>query len=431
MGMGAQVGLHDKGVRLALSSIYMIWLRIALLDGSRNMLAGKQNIALLSAVGLGLVAGYLDIAWIMRLAGVVSEVFLRFLQLVSLPLLFFAVVSAITQMEHFEQVKTLGAKFLKYTLLTTLIAALTALGFYTLFNPTVDAVASQQAISPAALEHSYFEFLWSIVPDNFVRVFLDNQVLGCASIGVILGLSVLRLGAGHKQVVTSFFAHGFALVLQAAKLVIALIPLGIWAFVAQLVQEFRAGNEALSLILTYVLCVVSANLVQGFIVLPALLKFKGISPVKAFKGMWPALSLAFLSKSSSATMPMTLECIQKLHVKPRIAKSGVPLCTVFNMNGCAAFILVTVLFVTSYHGLHFSAGEQLIWVGIATLAAIGNAGVPMGCYFLTSAILVGLGIPLTLMGLILPIYTIIDMIETTVNVWSDSCICLIVDKETI
>ncbi len=399
---------------------------------SKEMLAGKQNIALLRAVGLGLVAGYLDIAWIMQLAGVVSEVFLRFLQLVSVPLLFFAVVSAITQMEHFEQVKTLGRKFLKYTLLTTVVAALTALGFYRLFNPTVDVVAGQQALLPAELEHNYFEFLWSIVPDNFVRVFLENQVLGCASIGVILGLSVLRLEASHKQAVTSFFAHGFALVLQVAKLIIALIPFGIWAFVTQLVQEFRAGNEALSLILTYVLCVVSANLVQGFIVLPVLLKLKGISPLKAFKGMWPALSLAFLSKSSSATMPMTLECIQhRLHVKPRIAKSGVPLCTVFNMNGCAAFILVTVLFVTSYHGLHFSTGEQLIWVGIATLAAIGNAGVPMGCYFLTSAILAGLGIPLTLMGLILPIYTIIDMIETTVNVWSDSCICLIVDKETI
>lgn len=392
----------------------------------------KQNIALLSAVILGLGAGYTDIPWLLKLAGVVSEIFLRFLQLVSLPLLFFAIVSAITQMEHFDQVKTLGRKFLKYTLLTTVIAALTAWGFYRYFDPTIDIVTAQQAITPDALAHNYFEFLWSVVPNNFVKVFLENQVLGCASIGVILGLSALRLEGAHKQAVTSFFAHGFALVLQVAKLVIAIIPFGIWAFVTQLVQEFREGNEALSLIFTYVICIVAANVVQGFVVLPLLLKFKGISPVKAFKGMWPALSLAFLSKSSSATMPVTLDCIQnRLKVKPRIAKSGVPLCTVFNMNGCAAFILVTVLFVTQYHGLHFSTGEQLIWVGIATLAAIGNAGVPMGCYFLTSAILVGLDIPLTLMGLILPIYTIIDMIETTVNVWSDSCICLIVDKETI
>jgi len=99
------------------------------------------------------------------------------------------------------------------------------------------------------------------------------------------------------------------------------------------------------------------------------------------------------------------------------------------MNGCAAFILTTVLFVATQNGMDFSTTELLAWVLIATIAAIGNAGVPMGCYFLTSALLVSLDVPLALLGLILPFYAFIDMLETALNVWSDACVTAIVDKD--
>ena len=99
------------------------------------------------------------------------------------------------------------------------------------------------------------------------------------------------------------------------------------------------------------------------------------------------------------------------------------------MNGCAAFILTTVLFVASMHGVSFSAFDLIGWVLLSSIAAIGNAGVPMGCFFLTSAFLIGMDIPLYMMGLILPFYTILDMIETMLNVWSDACITIAVDKD--
>jgi Na+/H+-dicarboxylate symporter len=101
------------------------------------------------------------------------------------------------------------------------------------------------------------------------------------------------------------------------------------------------------------------------------------------------------------------------------------------MNGCAAFILATGLFVAASNGFTFTLLQMLGWVFIATIAAIGNAGVPMGCYFLTTALLAAMNIPVEMMGIILPFYTFLDMVETSLNVWSDASVALIVDKETI
>ena len=99
------------------------------------------------------------------------------------------------------------------------------------------------------------------------------------------------------------------------------------------------------------------------------------------------------------------------------------------MNGCAAFILVTSLFLMQNGGVNLSIGQMILWLFIAVIAAIGNAGVPMGCYFLTLSLMTGQGAPIGIMGIILPIYTIIDMIETAENVWSDSCVAAMTDKD--
>ena len=121
--------------------------------------------------------------------------------------------------------------------------------------------------------------------------------------------------------------------------------------------------------------------------------------------------------------------IPKLGIHPKVANFSFPLCTVINMNGCAAFILTTVLFVSGINGHVFSLSDLIMWVFLASLAAIGNAGVPMGCFFLSSAFLVSMKVPVAVMGLILPFYTFLDMVETSLNLWSDISITSIVNKE--
>ena len=145
--------------------------------------------------------------------------------------------------------------------------------------------------------------------------------------------------------------------------------------------------------------------------------------------MFPAVMMALFTKSSTATLPVTVESAEKnLNADQRVARFVLPVCCTINMNGCAAFVLVTSLFVMQNSGIEINVGTILVWSLIAVVSAIGNAGVPMGCYFLTLSLMAGSGAAVGIMGIILPIYTIIDMVETAVNVWSDSCVCAMVDK---
>lgn len=207
------------------------------------------------------------------------------------------------------------------------------------------------------------------------------------------------------------------------------MPFAVWAFVTLFYLDLKGGLEASSLAL-YLSCVVIANLVQAIIVLPAMLKLRGISPWSLFKQMSPALSIAFFGKSSSAALPMAISCAtERAGISKKTANFSLPLCTTINMNACAAFILTTVLFVSMSNGVVFSYGELILWIFIATAAAVGNAGVPMGCYFLSSAILASMNVPLNILGVILPFYALIDMLESAINVWSDCSVTAAVDYE--
>ena len=157
---------------------------------------------------------------------------------------------------------------------------------------------------------------------------------------------------------------------------------------------------------------------------------KGLNPIQVFRGMLPALAVALFSKSSAGTLPVTLSCAENnLNIDKRISRFVLPICTTINMNGCAAFILVTSLFLMQNAGITLTSTTMCLWVFISVLAAVGNAGVPMGCYFLTISLMSSMNVPIDIMGVILPIYAVIDMIETCVNVWSDSSVTAMTAKD--
>ena len=164
-----------------------------------------------------------------------------------------------------------------------------------------------------------------------------------------------------------------------------------------------------------------------------------MNPIHVLGRMMPAVLMALFTKSSAATLPVTMETAEKrLGISPKVARFVLPICTTINMNGCAAFILVTSLFVMQQGGSEFFTLQSfnfsiflffLLWILISVVSAVGNAGVPMGCYFLTLSLMSGIGAPVAVLGIILPIYTIIDMVETAENVWSDSCVAAAVDHD--
>ena len=286
-------------------------------------------------------------------------------------------------------------------------------------------------VSNKSGSHSYLDYVESIVPDNFITPFQTANVLSVLLIAAAVGIAIPKMPRGSKNqdLMITFFKASQDVLFTLVNWLIVVLPIGIFAFVASLAQEVSHG-VSLGGLGTYFTLVIAANLIQMFIVLPAFLMIKGFNPIKVAKGMLPALALAFFSKSSAATLPVTMRCAQQnLKEEPQVAQFVLPMCTTINMNGCAAFIFLTVIYLMQNAGLDIHPGVIVAWIFIATLAAIGNAGVPMGCFFLSASLLASMNVPILLMGVILPFYAVVDMIETSLNVWSDSTVSVMVDKD--
>ena len=378
---------------------------------------------------LGLITGYFELFY--GVADAASTLFINLLKLVSLPIIFLSIVSTTMGMESLEEFKTLGKKIVKYTLTTTLLAAAIALLLFLIIDPIREGAAVVDAAVPAVQgQIGYFSYLLSVIPSNIVEPFVQSNVIGVLFLAILFSLASLAVSDDQRRTLYQLFSSLYAVVMKVTSWIVKLMPLAIWAFVSLFVKDFQ-GLEFQSIAL-YLTVVVAANLIQAAVVLPLFLKAKGIAPVATFRGMLPALSVAFFSKSSSAALPAAVSCAEEnVGVSRKVAGFSFPLCTTINMNACAAFILTTVLFVSMSYGWTFTPVELVAWIFIATIAAIGNAGVPMGCYFISSAFLVAIGVPINMLGVILPFYSLIDMLESAINVWSDSCVTAMVDQELL
>ncbi|CCB86948.1 MULTISPECIES: dicarboxylate/amino acid:cation symporter [Parachlamydia] len=389
----------------------------------------NANIGFAIAVLAGLLAGYMNLPWIDQGASIVSEIFINLLKLVSLPIIFLSIVATASGMKSAHDIRFMGLKVLKYTLMTTIFAATVALILYVLIDPTSSQIAVQFTDAPKTNQTGYLTYLLNAIPSNIVQPFSENNVIGVLFLAMLFSFATLSLPNDKRELLHSFFSGLYAAIMKITTWIVWLMPFAIFAFLTLFIRDMREGLEIKSLAL-YLSCVVIANLVQGLLILPVFLKIKKISPFQTAKGMFPALSLAFFSKSSSATLPLAMKCAEdRLKISREVAGFSFPLCTTINMNGCAAFILTTVLFVSMNAGVVFTPIEMIAWIFIATIAAVGNAGVPMGCYFLASAFLATMNVPLNVLGVILPFYTLIDMLETAINVWSDSCVTTVVHHE--
>lgn len=388
-----------------------------------------RKLAILFSILFAVIAYYLNNEVIFEIAKLFSDIFISLLKLISLPLVFLSIVSTISGLKDSIEIKVLLKKTLFYTLFTTIVAAFVALSFYLFIDPVRKNFISNTIESVSDSNHNYFSYLKSLIPSNFVQVFLENNVIGSILIAFLMGGAIISLSKEKQDILHQIFSALFDTLLKIAQGLLKFIPLAVWSFITCFLYELKGGSEFHSLF-WYFACIMSANFVQAFVILPLLMWYKGISPIQTLRGVMPALILAFFSKSSSATLPTTIDCVQnQLKVPKKLSSFILLICTTINMNACAAFILITVMFVAEMNGHTFSLSEMFIWIFLATGAAIGNAGVPMGCYFMATSYLVSMNVPLYIMGLILPIYTIIDMFETAINVWSDVCVTQIINKE--
>ena len=260
---------------------------------------------------------------------------------------------------------------------------------------------------------SYMDYIIGIVPDNVLRPLVEGNVLSLLLIAVAVGIALARMPETDSKRTLMNGLYGLQnLVSTLIHWLIDILPIGIVAFAAQLSAEVTAGTVVTS-IGKYVAVILGGNLLQFCVVLPLFLMARGLNPIRVARAMTPAVQSAE----------------ERLGVDSRVARFVLPICTTINMNGCAAFIFVTSLFVMQNGGVEITWGTMIMWLFISVIAAIGNAGVPMGCYFLTLSLMSGVGAPIAIMGIILPVFTVLDMIETAENVWSDSCVAAMTDRD--
>ena len=394
----------------------------------------KKTLIWIGALIVGALLGLLGLGWLNTTMDFIATVYTRLFQLLAVPTIVLAVITTFATFGSQGSGRIFG-RTLTYTLLTTFAAAAVGAILFVLVAPgnlPLEAI-SNSADYTETPQTSYFDHLISIIPNNIVRPILEGNVLSLLLLAFAVGIGLSKLPESeNKAVVVKGLSGLQELLFLLIRGLIWTLPLGIIAFSAQLSAQVSASVVADS-IGKYVLVVLGGNVIQFFVVLPLFLLSRGMNPIHVLGRMMPAVLMALFTKSSAATLPVTMESAEtRLGVRKNIARFVLPICTTINMNGCAAFILVTSLFVMQNGGTPITLPTILLWILISVVSAIGNAGVPMGCYFLTLSLMSGVGAPIAILGIILPIYTIIDMIETAENVWSDSCVAAIVnsyDKE--
>lgn len=390
----------------------------------------------LIAIVLGIVNGVWGSSATQSFADFIATMFIRLFKFVAIPIIAVSIISTLSSISKSRSSGRIFRHTIFYTLFTTILAATLAAVLYEVFSPeNVSASISGAAAAPLSSVANaggagYLKYIESVIPDNILAPFLSANVLSVLLISAAVGIALAQMKPSKAQeTLVSLFAGLQEVLFRIVSWIIKVLPIGIFGFFSVLAADLASGVE-LGGLGVYFAAVLTANFVQMLVILPLVLLARGLNPLKVAKAMLPALTVAFFSKSSAGTLPVTMASAEnRLGVRRPVSRFVLPICTTINMNGCAAFILLTVVYLMQNAGADITLGTLIVWILISTLAAVGNAGVPMGCFFLSASLLAGMNVPILLMGVILPFYAVVDAIETALNVWSDSCVAAMVDHD--
>ena len=390
----------------------------------------------LIAIVLGIVNGIWGSSATQSFADFIATMFIRLFKFVAIPIIAVSIISTLSSISKSRSSGRIFRHTIFYTLFTTILAATLAALLYEVFSPeNVSASISGAAAAPLSSVANaggagYLKYIESVIPDNILAPFLSANVLSVLLISAAVGIALAQMKPSKAQeTLVSLFAGLQEVLFRIVSWIIKVLPIGIFGFFSVLAADLASGVE-LGGLGVYFAAVLTANFVQMLVILPLVLLARGLNPLKVAKAMLPALTVAFFSKSSAGTLPVTMASAEnRLGVRRPVSRFVLPICTTINMNGCAAFILLTVVYLMQNAGADITLGTLIVWILISTLAAVGNAGVPMGCFFLSASLLAGMNVPILLMGVILPFYAVVDAIETALNVWSDSCVAAMVDHD--
>ena len=365
-----------------------------------------------------------------------GQAFLQLISMAVIPLVFASLVTGVAGMHDAKKLGRVGGKTVLYYLATTAIAITFGLVLANTLKPGVGLPEDTQArlrqddkiqTSPDALEPpGIADTLLNVIPKNPIRALTEGNMLQLIFFALVLGIALTTIPREKADPVIGFFDGLNEAMIALIHLIMKLAPYGVFALCASIVGEF--GFDILTSLLKYSLVVIVGlflYMVTAFSLAVAL--FSNLGVRNFFRGIRPAQLIAFTTSSSSATLPVTMECAQdNLGVPKEIASLTLPLGATINMDGTALYQGVSALFVAQIYGMDLGFGQQLTIILTATLASIGTAGAPAAGIMMLAIILQSIGVPLEGIALILGVERILDMCRTVVNVTGDACCAVVV-----
>ncbi len=355
-----------------------------------------------------------------------GDIFLRALKMVIIPLVFSSIISGVTSIGSGKNLGRLGIKTIFYYLATSTIAIITGLTVVNIVKPGVGVDLGFSKSVDDLTEHagSVKDIFYRLIPENIIDAMAQGEILPVIFFAILFGYFITTVERNYRDSLSNFFNAFFEVMMKVTLFIIKFTPLGIFGIVAAEVHE---NSEQLATIAgslaIYGLSVISALLFHALVSLPLIVRFVGkAKPYEHLQNMITPLLTAFSTSSSSATLPLTMEALEhKSGVSNKISSFTLPLGATINMDGTALYECVAAMFIAQAYGVDLGFGQQVLVVVTALLASIGAAGIPMAGLVMITVVLSAVGLPLEGIGLILAVDRILDMLRTSVNVWSDSC----------
>ncbi len=371
----------------------------------------------------------------------VGQLFLNALKMIIVPLIISSIIMGVSNLGSSDAFGRLGTKTLLYYVVTSTIAILIGIAVVNIIQPgIVDGTPAKEILGLSADTSDVMEkvegksasdvvgIFLRMIPTNIVKAAADGQMLGLIFFSLLFGFFITKIKLDTQKVLQAFWQGVFDVMMLITDLVMKFAPIGVFALVAKVVTI--SGFEAFKPLLTFFFTVIIALLIHIVIVMPLLLRFVGgVSPIKHYQAMAPALLTAFSTASSSATLPVTIDCVEdRAGVSNRVTSFVLPLGATVNMDGTALYECVAAIFIAQAYGLNLTFATQFSIVVLALMTSIGVAGIPSASLVAIAIILAAIGLPAEGIGLILAVDRVLDMCRTAVNVFSDSCGAVIIGR---
>jgi len=394
------------------------------------MILGWKHMALWKKIFIGLCLGLLvgllfkDVALMLKPVG---TLFINMIKMLIVPLVFVTLVTGITSMEDLSKMRRIGIKTFSIYLVTTAIAVAIGLAFGLIFEPGAGVALSNTAAVAAKKAPPLVDTLLALIPTNPMDSLVKGDILQIIVFAIFLGIAISMAGEKGKPV-AAFFESFSEVMFKLTEIVISFAPIGVFGLMAWVSASY--GVDVLISLAKVIGCVYIACLFHMALTMGGgITLFARLNPIKFFKGIASAQTVAFTTTSSSGTLPITTSnAIHNLGVSKPIASFVLPLGATINMDGTAIYQGICAVFVAQAFGIDLSFANYVTIILTATLASIGTAGVPGAGLIMLSLVLTSVNLPLEGIAIIAGIDRILDMARTTVNITGDAMTAVIVAK---